>query len=529
MQPTPLNPTDQPFQSNPATSDCASPILFVALLAWVIVVSYVRASALTLLSAFPARDPLLPTVLSALAASLLVGLPALALAVFWKNPRYRYIFRAWALAAGFILILVPVQFASPTAAQTRAVLHILLALVYSGLILLVSRGWGHPAPAPSAARRSQTAAAVLFAGLLALPWLAWGAFGSPLDTVLELAAALSIGLAAGLILTRVLLPGLLGSNSGSAWQSFILGGFACGGVLLLMASGTGFGYFGMQPLLMLELPALGWALMGLAQLSRPSEGQVPPTLSLAALVGLAAAAPMTLIDPDELALIVSATPGEILQWAYLATAAAAVTGLVLGLLMLVFTTLLRPARPEPRPSTGPLPAILTVLVLLAWLAGGLVYFTDGQPGFYGERMFVILKSQADLSRASSISDYAERRRFVYNALVDQANSTQAPLRQSLARLGIHYTPYYLENAIEVPGNPLLRVWLLTQPEVARVLDSPQMRPLYAQPPPMTGSQASAPAQPQWNLTEIGADRVWKELGVTGQGVVVGQSDSGVQG
>ncbi len=35
-------------------------------------------------------------------------------------------------------------------------------------------------------------------------------------------------------------------------------------------------------------------------------------------------------------------------------------------------------------------------------------------------------------------------------------------------------------------------------------------------------------QPDWNLTSMGADRVWKEFGVRGQGIVVGQSDSGVQ-
>ena len=37
-----------------------------------------------------------------------------------------------------------------------------------------------------------------------------------------------------------------------------------------------------------------------------------------------------------------------------------------------------------------------------------------------------------------------------------------------------------------------------------------------------------PPEPQWNLTEIGAPRVWDEFGARGQGIVVGQSDSGVQ-
>ena len=49
------------------------------------------------------------------------------------------------------------------------------------------------------------------------------------------------------------------------------------------------------------------------------------------------------------------------------------------------------------------------------------------------------------------------------------------------------------------------------------------------PLPDPAGDESAPAEPQWNITSIGADRVWNELGVTGQGIVVGQSDTGVDG
>ena len=38
----------------------------------------------------------------------------------------------------------------------------------------------------------------------------------------------------------------------------------------------------------------------------------------------------------------------------------------------------------------------------------------------------------------------------------------------------------------------------------------------------------APADLPWGLTRIGADRVWSELGVRGEGIVVGQSDTGAQ-
>jgi len=95
----------------------------------------------------------------------------------------------------------------------------------------------------------------------------------------------------------------------------------------------------------------------------------------------------------------------------------------------------------------------------------------------------------------------------------------------------------LVNALEVDGGPFLRAYLAAQPEVDRILDSPRLRPL----PPSAADLASpdlapsntdtppTPAGPQWNISAIGADRVWNELGVTGKGIVVGESDSGVQG
>jgi len=93
---------------------------------------------------------------------------------------------------------------------------------------------------------------------------------------------------------------------------------------------------------------------------------------------------------------------------------------------------------------------------------------------------------------------------------------------------VEYRPYYLVNAIEVNGGPFLRAYLSSRPEVDRILDSQHLRPLPA-PVPVSSGDTSAPSEPPWNITSIGADRVWKELGITGKGIVVGQSDSGVQG
>ncbi|MCX6045220.1 MAG: S8 family serine peptidase, partial [Chloroflexi bacterium] len=123
--------------------------------------------------------------------------------------------------------------------------------------------------------------------------------------------------------------------------------------------------------------------------------------------------------------------------------------------------------------------------------------------------------------------YDERRRFVYTTLVNQAEASQANLRKTLDQFGVEYTPYYLVNAIEVRGGLLHRLWLSTRPEVDRILPSPILRPLSEPEAISTGSE-QRPTTPQWNLTSIGADQVWKALGITGKGIVIGQSDSGVQ-
>jgi len=174
------------------------------------------------------------------------------------------------------------------------------------------------------------------------------------------------------------------------------------------------------------------------------------------------------------------------------------------------------------------PTTVTLLaVLLLWLAGGALYVTAGQPGLYGDQLFVILKDQADVSTATSIKNYDERRRFVYTTLVQHANSSQADLRRTLDRFGVSYTSYYLVNTIEVRGGLLHRLWLSTRPEVDRILPSPMLRPL-PKPEAVAKGSAQPPTEPQWNLTHLGADKVWQEFGVTGKGIVVGQSDSGVQ-
>lgn len=347
--------------------------------------------------------------------------------------------------------------------------------------------------------------------LILLPWLRSGALGSPSDTLLNLLAALCLGLFAGVLLDRLLLGPLM-AQPAKAWYDIGFGGVAAGVALLVLAAG--FGYGGSQIVLMLVLLPLGGAALAIGRWAHLAAGRA--WLPIAGLVAVAAAGPLLLLDPDEFLIgINDAEVGLSLRMAFTSLQLAVVVGLVLWAL-------------GGRLNRAPRRGLALGGFAATWLIGALVYFFAGQPGFYGEQLFVVMREQVDLSGAARIADRTERLRFVYTTLTQHADRSQAALRATLDRLGVPYHPYYLANGIEVNAGPLLRAYLAAQPEVNRILDSPHLRPLPTPETPMTGDQPP-PDGPQWNIIAIGADRVWDELGATGQGIVVGEFDSGVQG
>lgn len=454
-----------------------------------------------------------------LGQSALVVLPAALLGWFWQRPRYRALFQVWAVAGLFPLVLAPVHLPSPLQAPLAAVLQIVLALIFSAVVWLIGRRRRLAVPAAATAPRSPALLALAVAPFLALPWLWWGAFGSWLDILLNLAAAATLGLAAALTLDIFWIrpfyvtagdnrPGTVGRRI----LDLFLSGFVAGTALLLF--GSGFGYNGTQLPLLLLLASLGWVVMAL---SRPQANGRP----LALLLGLAAAAPLLLLDPRELAALLFLVPG--LEWVLAATALSVAIAWLAGALLLLGRLLATQASLQSKRRA------LLALAVPAWLVAVAVYAGQGHPGLYGERLFVVLEDQASLATVPQGTDVANRRQVVYDTLVAHAGTTQADLRRALDRIGVAYRPYYLVNGLAVDGGPLLGLWLQTRPEVDRVLYNPTLRPIdiedVADPFMQT---VPAPTEPPWNLIRIGADRVWEELGVTGAGVVVGQSDSGVQ-
>jgi len=165
----------------------------------------------------------------------------------------------------------------------------------------------------------------------------------------------------------------------------------------------------------------------------------------------------------------------------------------------------------------------------AWMLAGGLYAGLGQPGLQPDSFFVVMVDQADTSFARSIPDRTERYRAVYETLTKHALETQADLRAFLDARGVTYTPYYLVNGIEVETfNPLLRYGIASRPDVARILNSPHTRPLPHNLRLLdmipSGNQ---PSGLSWGVDAIDAEQVWEQFGVTGEGIIIGHADSGV--
>jgi len=345
------------------------------------------------------------------------------------------------------------------------------------------------------------------AGAVALlPWLWAGALGGLEETVLAVAAAAAFGwLAAGVLDGR-----FFAAYGRSRPWLVLVGGLSAGVALAPLAASVG--GFGINLIGLTIVPALGFAAAAIVG-SAPTTGPAAVTL----LAGTAAVGPLAFVDPEETSLILGFN--DVAKWAFLATLLAALAALAAGG---VLGLSLSPRRWL----SGWIPAATALVMVVA--AGAVLAFA-GRPGFYGDRLFVVLASQADLTGISEIEDRTQRLRATYERLVDHAERTQAPLREALDQWGLEYTPYCLVNAVLVEGGPAVRQWLSTRSEVDRVLLDQRLRPLPAPAPMERGSTAPPDSQPQWNISKVGADRVWAEFDVRGEGIVIGTSDSGVDG
>jgi len=173
--------------------------------------------------------------------------------------------------------------------------------------------------------------------------------------------------------------------------------------------------------------------------------------------------------------------------------------------------------------------LLLALVLPAQAAPGrlepeLVAYLAGAPGGQGP-FLILLAEQADLRGAPLITARTARVTYVYEALRATADRTQAGLRADLAAWGVDYHPFYIVNAIRVTGDLALARRVAGRPEVARLIPDPAFDGIDD--PPAGPAGPPAVDGVEWNVARVHAPDVWA-LGHTGQGIVVGSVDTGVE-
>lgn len=404
---------------------------------------------------------------------------------FTTDERFKPIYGGWLAAAILAFPGLLLRLLGPNNDQLGSILQILIcaiAAVIVGRVRGTKIGRGE----------NNISLAFLLAAFGVGPFMIFGAFGAPTDALLSLLAGLALGWLAAL---------LMESTTGS----HLLDTFGVGALLALL--GSVIGYDGAQLILLAILPSFAFAITAV----------LPSRAAAMILTGLLAAAGLTFFDPTELTIVL----GDIFGVALKAVGFTVGLGLTVGLIALVIRS-----TTEKNKSSGGVRLLGAIGALAAWAIVLILFFVYGNHGFYGDRLFVILKDQADLSSIRQIQDIAERRTAAYQRLTKKANESQAVLRNTFNSFGIQYTPYYLVNAIEVRGGTLVRLYLLSRAEVDRVIPSPHLRPAApGQGLAATGGQ-TPPTGVQWNVSMIGADKVWSEFGARGKGIVVGQSDSG---
>lgn len=141
---------------------------------------------------------------------------------------------------------------------------------------------------------------------------------------------------------------------------------------------------------------------------------------------------------------------------------------------------------------------------------------------------VILGSQADLSAAETLPTKVAKGTFVFETLTAHAARTQAPIKALLGRMGASYHSHWVVNMLRVTAGRKVVDALAARADVARI--DPNVRVRSALLPKSPAIPAAGPATPgtiEWGVSRVRAPQVWA-MGFTGQGITVGNIDTGQQ-
>ncbi|MEU1350972.1 S8 family serine peptidase [Streptomyces sp. NPDC005795] len=137
--------------------------------------------------------------------------------------------------------------------------------------------------------------------------------------------------------------------------------------------------------------------------------------------------------------------------------------------------------------------------------------------------WVQLGSQADTSAAKRAKTRTGRDKALITAKKRHAATTQAGIEALAKQAGAHATSYWINNTLKVTGDKALAQKIAARSEVASI----EADKLLELPAELPAEQQPKVNGVEWNLDDIKAPQVWNELGVRGEGIVIGSIDTGV--
>jgi serine protease AprX len=151
---------------------------------------------------------------------------------------------------------------------------------------------------------------------------------------------------------------------------------------------------------------------------------------------------------------------------------------------------------------------------------------DGQ----GTPIVIMLAEQADVGAAYEMKDQDARGWYVYNTLTQHAARTQVGLQEFLKSQGVTYQSFWAANMLVATADRSLVDKLAARPDVARVDSNLPTR--WIEDPVIekfgvTTNEVTAPETAEWGVLNVNAPAVWA-LGFTGQGMVIGNEDTGMR-
>ena len=512
--------TEQDFSHNMnKTQGCGSAFLFTLTAFWLILVA-----AIDLFICWSAEQTLFQSstgipdfrLLTHSICSVLIVIPTVLLGFLVKNPGYKKIYRLWMYSGFLCLLALPMKQLFLTAQNETSLYQIFII----SILLIGYKILHKPSSMANEENKNEShliGIVVMMGAVLAIPWLLWGALGSFVDTILGILVGALFGAMVVILVFPVLFDKSKNSSQEITIAEILVNGLVVSIFFLICVAALA--HNGSQLLLVTIVPVMGWLVAIIAMVGRQSKTQ--SRIATGILSGSLFCLPLIFFDMDELAEAILGGTGEVLDWATKAATYTSIGIIIFIVLGIITSRLIKKIKPSKQ--------FNILLTFVGTSSIFLVYFIWGQVGFFGDTQFVILKEQADLSSSITIEDYQERRQNVYDTMVETAESSQRTLQAKLDRYHIHYTPYYLVNAIEVKGGSLVRLLLEKDPSVDSILDNPQLRPLPISVEIGEGETALAPEETLWNISMIQADRVIDELNIDGSGIVIGQTDSGVDG